>query len=657
MPEVTIVIPVYNEEENIATALERISQEVTTPHCINIIYDFDEDNTIPVVESQKLKYKTQINLIKNKYTKGVLNAIKTGLETAQSEFVIVTMADLSDPPSVINEMIKVAKEKNADIVCGSRYMKGGKQIGGPFLKGLMSRFAGLSLHFLTQMPTCDATNSFKLYRKSFLEKMQIESTGGFELGIELVAKAHVEGYKICEVPTIWTDRVAGQSNFKLFSWLPSYLKWYFYAFNKKVPSRFSLSENQISTFSWLVLGLTLLINFIFILKGTINIPYWDEWEMVDHLGKFDLSWLFAYHNEHRIVFTKLLTLILAKINGWNLYTNVAINYILLIITAGFLYKIIKPAANNLATLPLYFLPIFSTLNCENLARPFQSQFHFMILFGLIAVIFGFLKENNVKNQLIFSFFLICSMFSMSFTFAAGIIIVYIFKEIMERKSVFSKTLLPFLIFVSALGAFFIGSQQQLQNYGYRTPWHITFWKFFTNLFSVSTLGTIHAITLQMAITFVLVFLSLSIIFKKENIKNKNIQALLAIFAASCVSLAAITLGRAQFGIVVSLRHTEIGLILIPIIATLFYSQKIKNGKNLFLIYTLFLIIGFLPYFKFTAYSHDELNFMRKSGVSCVENFYKYNSQPYCWTIYPRDLRDKLIEAKRINLSFTKEGDS
>lgn len=140
------------------------------------------------------------------------------------------MADLSDPPSVINAMVEKAQSENADIVCGSRYMKGGSQIGGGFIKTLMSRTAGLTLHFLAGIATHDATNSFKLYRKSFLEKMQIESQGGFELGLELVVKGHLKGYKICEVPTVWTDRVAGESNFKIIEWLPSYLKWYFLAF-------------------------------------------------------------------------------------------------------------------------------------------------------------------------------------------------------------------------------------------------------------------------------------------------------------------------------------------------------------------------------------------------------------------------------------------
>lgn len=115
----TIIIPVYNEGENIKTAVENIEREVKYPYVINVIYDFDEDSTIE--PAKKLK----VNLVKNKYGRGVLNAIKTGLEDVQTEFAIVTMADLSDPPQVMNDMINSAVKNNADIVCASRYMSGG----------------------------------------------------------------------------------------------------------------------------------------------------------------------------------------------------------------------------------------------------------------------------------------------------------------------------------------------------------------------------------------------------------------------------------------------------------------------------------------------------------------------------------------------------
>jgi glycosyltransferase involved in cell wall biosynthesis len=226
MTELTIVIPVYNEAATIKIAIDKIECEVNLPHTIFIVYDKEEDTTVPVVQKIAGNYNNPVILVKNNYGRGALNAIKTGLEEAKTGFVIVTMADLSDPPEVMNAMVAKAKEENADLVCGSRYMKGGKQIGGPFLKGLFSRMSGLSLHWLTGIPTHDITNSFKLYRKTMLDSITIESRGGFEIGMEIAVKAHITGYKIMEVPTTWQDRTDGKSNFKLWAWLPNYLHWY-----------------------------------------------------------------------------------------------------------------------------------------------------------------------------------------------------------------------------------------------------------------------------------------------------------------------------------------------------------------------------------------------------------------------------------------------
>ena len=144
------------------------------------------------------------------------------------------MADLSDPPSVINLMLEKANLENSDIVCGSRYMKGGSQSGKLNLKSFLSRMAGLSLKYFAGLPTHDATNSFKLYSKRVLDTIEIESIGGFELGLELVVKAHLLKFRIDEVPTSWEDRTVGSSRFQLYSWLPNYLKWYFMAYLGKV---------------------------------------------------------------------------------------------------------------------------------------------------------------------------------------------------------------------------------------------------------------------------------------------------------------------------------------------------------------------------------------------------------------------------------------
>ena len=226
-----IVVPVYYEDENIENLLNEIEGKIKNSKKVFIVYDVDEDPTVSVVSNLIGRYNFEIKLVKNKYGRGVAKAIKTGLEISDTDAVLVMMADLSDDLSIVDRMYEMIKN-GYDIVCGSRYMKGGKQIGGPLIKKTISRLAGLSLYYLTGIPTHDITNSFKMYNKSFLNQIKIESDGGFEIGMEICVKAFVAGKKIGEIPSIWRDRTKGKSKFKILKWLPKYLKWYFYAFRK-----------------------------------------------------------------------------------------------------------------------------------------------------------------------------------------------------------------------------------------------------------------------------------------------------------------------------------------------------------------------------------------------------------------------------------------
>ncbi len=222
-----IVVPVYNEAENFPRLYEELSKKIHTPYKLIVVYDFDEDTTVPVVKKY-LKKDKRISLAKNTKGRGVLYAILTGFEAVKNGPLLVTMADLSDDLKVVDDMYKLYLQ-GADVVCGSRYMKGGKQIGGPLLKRILSRTAGLSLRYIRRFPTHDITNNFKLYDKAFIDSIEIESVGGFEIAMEITTKAFENKKSIKEVPSTWKDRTAGDSNFKLFQWLPSYLKWYFRA--------------------------------------------------------------------------------------------------------------------------------------------------------------------------------------------------------------------------------------------------------------------------------------------------------------------------------------------------------------------------------------------------------------------------------------------
>jgi len=226
-PRLSVVCPVYNEGENIAALVGRLEREVDLDLELIVVYDEAEDDTLPALAT--LEPRFPVRTVKNRLGRGALNAIKTGFAEARSEATLVVMADLSDDLSAVGRMYELLV-RGADVVCGSRYMPGGRQIGGPLLKGLLSRAAGISLHYLAGVPTRDVTNSFKMYRTEFLRGLRFESSGGFEIGMEAVVKAYVAGRRIAEVPSTWTDRVAGASRFRLWRWLPRYLRWYLYAF-------------------------------------------------------------------------------------------------------------------------------------------------------------------------------------------------------------------------------------------------------------------------------------------------------------------------------------------------------------------------------------------------------------------------------------------
>jgi glycosyltransferase involved in cell wall biosynthesis len=223
----SVVLPVYNEGEAVERVLRALTAGIKTPHELVVVYDFDGDTTVPVIARLAAEIPN-LRGLRNDLGRGVLNAMKAGIAGTSSPYVLISMADGSDEPHVVDPMVALARD-GADVVSASRYMKGGHQVGGPLLKRLMSRAAGLSLHWLAGVPTHDPTNNFKLYRRSFLEATPIESTAGFELALELTVKATLARRPIAEVPTTWRDRTAGQSNFRLRKWLPHYLHWYFVA--------------------------------------------------------------------------------------------------------------------------------------------------------------------------------------------------------------------------------------------------------------------------------------------------------------------------------------------------------------------------------------------------------------------------------------------
>jgi len=216
----SIVIPTRNEEENIVptvTGLEKALKDL--PHETIVVNDHSIDRTSQKVQDL-IRIFPAVRLIHNTNRPGFAEALWTGFQSARGAAVVVVMADACDEPKTIPEMVSKFQQ-GYDLVCGSRYMRGGGKEKGPKLQGFFSFVINKFLHLFFRIPTTDASNAFKIYRREILLKMRTTEKE-FALSLELAINFWKKGYKIIDVPTLWKGRIKGKSKFKFRRALFSY---------------------------------------------------------------------------------------------------------------------------------------------------------------------------------------------------------------------------------------------------------------------------------------------------------------------------------------------------------------------------------------------------------------------------------------------------
>lgn len=223
--ELEIIVPIYNEGNKILKLMDLFKKNVKTNFKVLLCYDSYKDNVFEYFNVLK-KYPFEIFFIKNPKS-GPLQAIKEGFKCGNSNAVIVYPADDFLNYKLIDKMYLKFTNGN-DIVVASRFMKGGSMDNCPFIKSILVRTASFTLYFLSSIPVRDASNGFRLFSRKLLKQIKIESKVGFAYSLELLVKCHRLKKKIDEIPARWEERSEGESRFKIFKWLPQYLKWYIY---------------------------------------------------------------------------------------------------------------------------------------------------------------------------------------------------------------------------------------------------------------------------------------------------------------------------------------------------------------------------------------------------------------------------------------------
>lgn len=225
--ELDIIIPVYNEGRNIIGVLESLRRSVRTPFRTLICYDRDDDDTLTALRDFPVG-DFALEYVKNTGD-GAHGAVLTGFDHSTAPAVLVLPADDDYNAPIIDPMVRQFRA-GCEIVVASRFVPGGCMTGCPLLKSVLVRTSAFMLHHLALLPTRDPTNGFRLFSRSVVRSIPIESTAGFAYSIELLVKCHRLRWKIGEIAASWHERRKGPSRFRVIRWLPGYLRWFGYAF-------------------------------------------------------------------------------------------------------------------------------------------------------------------------------------------------------------------------------------------------------------------------------------------------------------------------------------------------------------------------------------------------------------------------------------------
>lgn len=212
--EAIVVIPTYNERDNLAPLVKRLMAQTIVVHIL-VVDDNSPDGT-GVVADEIAAQNPLVHVLHRSEKNGLGRAYLAGFAWALAhgfEFILEMDADFSHNPADVPKFLDAARTEGADLVLGSRYRDGIRVINWPLKRLLLSIGAAQYVKFITGMPVTDPTGGFKCFRRRALEAIELETvqSNGYSFQIELTHRVWRRGMKISEVPIIFTDRFAGTS--------------------------------------------------------------------------------------------------------------------------------------------------------------------------------------------------------------------------------------------------------------------------------------------------------------------------------------------------------------------------------------------------------------------------------------------------------------
>jgi len=214
-PKLSIIIPMYNEQENVVNTLKKVSDvlySMNIDYELIIVNDGSTDNTLDLLKKEAEKYK-RLRIITYEKNRNLGGALKIGFEKAKGDHIITIDSDLSYDAKFIADLYHEAERSNYDIIQGSPYMKGGSALGVPPLRLIISKASNRFFSYLIGVNIHTVTGMLRCYKKEVIDSLVLESNGP-EIMFEILSKSVLLGFKIKEIPAILKGRERGISKFQ-----------------------------------------------------------------------------------------------------------------------------------------------------------------------------------------------------------------------------------------------------------------------------------------------------------------------------------------------------------------------------------------------------------------------------------------------------------
>lgn len=465
------------------------------------------------------------------------------------------------------------------------------------------------------------------------------------------------------------------------------------------------NQNAAKTWSqravpWLcgAFGLLFLYHFFTVWMYVVNVPFWDEWAVFDGNAltpNLDASWIWAQHNEHRMITNKLVLWALYHLNGWDIGAHQVLNFVLyggLVWAAVVLARRVAPQIP--LAIPLAFaLFLLSPVNHENHFMAFETAFHMVVLFSILAAFWLFkevapiadLQSANIEYSklpevcpqswralLMGVLFATLAMYSLSngLIYSAATLLIFIVFKIVRLRALppenraqkqreKSQLLVVCLLMIVASALWFVG-WNNTGSVPREAPFSWAFWNWYLSVLSAGFgFESYSALAGLACLAFVLAPLLLPLF------ENKSVPTGYWIVCAATLGvllvLMSITVARASFGMGMSKtpRYVQFVLTFLPITIAGWWLllQNVSSSKRRLTIGALwaFCFFSFLNEWSYFRYYGDKF-LERQAGLECVANYYERGAgkEWRCRSIAPFPINNHLDKARRLDASFARE---